>query len=77
MSLGRWRKALERNGMEVLGEGYYHSMDFWVDSPVTSHLKAKAVAFVQSVSKMAKRNVRWPNSYTSPYMYSFSRRRKG
>jgi 2-polyprenyl-3-methyl-5-hydroxy-6-metoxy-1,4-benzoquinol methylase len=73
MDLNRWRKVLQKNGMETLHHDYYRTAGFWADTPRSGRLAAHAVYYVKRINQVIDLRINYPNRFLSPYMISISR----
>lgn len=74
MSLHRWKRVLESNGMKIIYQGYYRTVDFWVETPPTKCWAPQAIKWIKWAAKQVDQRVNWPHLLFSPYMISFSRK---
>ena len=74
MNLKAWRRVLERNGMEVLEDGYYRTAAFWSGDTRDTWWARRAANLMMRLARRVDLHVNWPNRFTSPYMVSFSRK---
>jgi 2-polyprenyl-3-methyl-5-hydroxy-6-metoxy-1,4-benzoquinol methylase len=74
MDLGRWRRILERNGMEVLHEGYWRTVRFWTIPDAARGFLGSVSGTLVRLADLIDRNVRIPTRWLSPHMYSISKK---
>jgi len=74
MDLARWRRVLERNGMEVVREGYYRNIGFWTRPEAAVGLRGSMSGSLVRVADHLDGHFRVPNRWLSPHMYSISRK---
>jgi hypothetical protein len=74
MSLPLWRSLLKENYMEVLCDGYYGTVDFWANESPNDVLYRKIVNSIQYIAKIVDNNIKIPNRWFSPYLFSISKK---
>jgi SAM-dependent methyltransferase len=74
MDLGRWRRVLEENGMEVVGEGYYRTVGFWTNPDAARGFLGSVSGTLVRVGDLIDRNIRVQSRWLSPHMFSVTRK---
>lgn len=74
MNLPLWRKILKENEMELLSDGYYYTVDFWVNELPRNSIVRIGVDFIQIIAKAINNRINFPNKWFSPYLFSISRK---
>jgi len=74
MDLGRWRRVLEANGMQVVREGYYRTVGFWTNPGESRGIRGSVSGPLVRVAEQLDRRFRIPNRLLSPHMFDISRK---
>lgn len=74
MSLSRWRPILKENDMELLCDGYYRTVDFWMNESPQNVISRKVAGLIQIIAKTIDNNIDIPNRWFSPYLFSISKK---
>ena len=74
MDLSIWKQILDKNGMEILEQGYYRTADFWVNTPIDNLFTKLASKYVERIAKAIDKRIKFPNKLLSPFLYSVTRK---